>query len=61
MQYIKALWKLNYIANMKLLTLISSKLVIKLTLEPKILLELSANKNKTPGNTLKHQNQFTKV
>lgn len=34
MQYIKALWKLNYIANMKLLTLIS-KLVIKLTLEPK--------------------------
>lgn len=60
MQYIKALWKLNYIANMKLLILIS-KLVIKLTLEPKILLELSANKNKTPGNTLKHQNQFTKV
>lgn len=35
MQYIKALWKLNYIASMKLLTLISSKLVIKLTLEPK--------------------------
>lgn len=34
MQYIKALWKLNYIANMKLLTLIS-KPVIKLTLEPK--------------------------
>lgn len=33
MYYIKVLWKLNYIVNMKLLIFISSKFVIKLIFE----------------------------